>query len=435
MVRENQQLSPSMKALQLFKNGHALVECNLLDYPLCLLSDNNLKKLLKEAVETGKSHIRYEIVDADGTKRVWRLRPTIETGYTTTFDKDVVFAVFKLVTDEQFPPPMLWKLDSCRRICETLQISPKGKSLKRVREALQRIASTPIYAETFYLKKSKTYWRDEQQESLGGVFTLWSIFWKNEQLPNGEIADAVYIQFNAPCIRGLQEFYVKPLDFDYWLSLSPLQKRLYELTGRKFYGLKDSPYAKFDYLDLCQALPIIPQKHISLAKRILERAHRGLKLGKWFDHVEWIKKNKHSWEIRYYPGPRVKLEIAQGKERLRRFLMRRTREELPDWQNVQVWVAQLTEDLHDHHGKNRGFYTKLAQLIVQGKIKPDLVWYWLSVTKDKALRHELKTTRSAYFTGGLKRDLKAKGKDLNQLMKQGELLAATRTPRGAKAPP
>ena len=85
--------------------------------------------------------------------------------------------------------------------------------------------------------------------------------------------------------------------------MTPLAQRLYEVTGIKFYGLQDCEYVAFDYLELCQILPLKPQKYLSKAKTVLEPAHRLLKETGWLARVDWQVRGKRSeprgWRLRY----------------------------------------------------------------------------------------------------------------------------------------
>jgi len=402
-----------------------LSEINLLRYPICLLSNNNLQELLEESARRRESHILYQETMPDGRVRVWRVTPNTKHGYTTPFDKAVVVTILKLATDEGFPPPMIYKIGSLRRIARTMKLPGSGSNLARIKESLQRISATNIYTESFYLKGAREYWKEEQRE-IGGSFSLWNVFWRNNKLPNGEAADCIYLQLNVPFILSLHDFYVKPLDYDYWLSLPPLAQRLYELTGLKFYGLKDSSYINFDYPELCQAMPIKAQQHFSKAKQILERAHRKLVETGWLKRAEWrgskAQRTLHPdalWVIHYHPGPRAHEELAQARERLRRFQQRaRRHEELPLWVDVQAWVNELTQTLKDPVGQNRGYFTKIAKLITQEKLDQSLVWEGLSLAKSEDLEGRIKSTRSAFFTDYIKRQLREHGQDLNELLKQ-----------------
>lgn len=392
----------------LFKNGLVLSEVNLLKHPFNLLSNNRLDQLLEEAAKKKKSHIACEIELPDGGKKVWRVRPNVETGYTRPFDKKVLVTVLKLATDEGFPPPIVWKLGSLNRICRMMKIAKAGDNKRLVKESLLRISATNIYAETFWLKDEKRYWQ-EKPESVGGSFTLWSVFWRGDRLPNGQAADNIYLAFNAPFIWSLQAYYVSPLDYDYWLSLTPLAQRLYELSGRKFYGLKHSEYTHYKYLDLCQLLPIMPQKKFSDAKRILDRAHQALKKTGWLKEVRWEGIRRRTrfipnkpWVIRYYPGVRAREELAQSKERLERFQSWENRQLVSTDQERLTEIRYLVKEIEQATGDNhsRKAFTKIAK-----NLPSQVLWRLLSEVKVDYIRGPLEVKRSpaAIFMDKVKR--------------------------------
>lgn len=396
----------------MLKNRQVLFEINLLKNPFCVFCKVNPKRLARETIERGQSFIHYEAIGSDNTRRIWELNPTMKWGYTTHFDKKVLVTVLKLVTDEGLPPLMPWKLGSVSRLCHTMGVSDKGENPRLVKDSLIRISSTPIYAETFYLKNKKDYWR-ERPESIGGNFTLWSVFWKGDRLPDGRVAESIYLAFNIPFISSLQAYYVKPLDYGYWLSLPPLAQRLYELTGLKFYGLAGSFYARYEYPEFCQLLPIIPQKKLSDAQRILDRAHRILHKTHWLNDVywEWFKK---PWAIRYYPGPRAKEEITQARERLKRFKSWRQRElvsidpdRLAQAQDLVKEIERVTGDTH-----SRGAFTLIAR-----KVPSQRIWQWLSEVKLAHQDHlhgvsKIKQSRSALFMDKARRYCQERNLDI-----------------------
>jgi hypothetical protein len=385
------------KGLYVYKMGLALVETNLLKYPFNLLLNNRLDELLEEAAKRKKSHIVCEVLMPDGTKRVWMVNPSIQFGYPRPFDKKVFITVLKLVSDEGIPPPPIWRLGSLRRICQTMKIQDSGKNKKLVKESLLRISQTSIYAEVFYLKDKKEYWK-EKPDTIGGSFTLWSVYWKGESLPNGEYADSIYLHFHIPFIWSLQAFYVCPIDYDYWLSLPPLAQRIYELTGRKLYALEDSEYISYSYPELCQLLPIMPQKYLSDAKRVLDRAHKVLKETGWFSRVQWIGTNKRTlceeapWKILYYPGERAKQEMALARKRIVELQPSLKSgidaEEIfyDDFikENLIQEIERITGDKH-----SRPTYWK----IVKG-LPEEVIWRFLSELKADYLHGPLKVRKS-----------------------------------------
>lgn len=395
--------------------GLALAEVNLLKYPFALLLNNRLDEFLEEAAKRRKTHILCEVELPDGSKRIWQVNPSIQFGYPRPFDKKVLFTVFKLVTDEGFPPPPIWKLGSLRRICQTMGIQDAGENKRLVKESLLRISQTSIYTEVFYLRDRDGFWQ-ERPNSVGGSFTLWNVVWRGEKLPDGKVAEAIYLIFNIPFIWSLQAFYVCPIDYYYWLNLPPLAQRLYEITGRKFYGLEKSEYIRYSYLELCRLLPIKPQEHLSDAKRVLNRAHKVLKDTGWLAKVQWTgtKTRKFSaaepWEILYYPGPRAKEEVAQAKNRLARVLPYyelNLEEEIERQARIENIVSEIEHVTGDRH--SRPTYYRIAR-----NLPEDVIWRFLSELKADYLYGPLKvkTSLAAIFMDKIKRYCQERGIDI-----------------------
>lgn len=126
-----------------------------------------------------------------------------------------------------------------------------------------RIAGAEIYTQnTFYIRSKRRYW-EEEEGGVGGYFHLWDVYWKGDRLPDGRVAESIYLWLNEPFLLSLNAFYLKPLDYEYYRGLkSPIAQRLYELLGLKFYGLRDSRYVRYRYRRLCQLLPLAPQGHL-----------------------------------------------------------------------------------------------------------------------------------------------------------------------------
>jgi len=406
---------------EIYSDGVILSEINLIRNPFFILSRSELRKLLLKTAEQGEPQIIYRYKDEVASQeRVWIVTPDAQRGYAGAFDKKVFAAVLKLITDNSFPPSNPVALGSLRTICKTMGIeSNSGRNRNLVKESLKRIATTSIETNTFYLKKEKGYWKEREQ---GGVFSLWDVYWKGEKLPNGEQADSIYLWLHPPFLLSLITYYVKPLDYNYYMSLSPLAQRVYELTSLKFFGLKDSPYVKYKYLEYCQALPITPQRYFNDAKMILGRAHKQLLKTGFLRRVQWQGSSRlKPWYILYYPGERALKEIEFAKGRLKRFQFAHKGLKTPESQaRIELWASDIYEALGDK--TNMPYYRKLARLIVERKIPEQVVFETLSETKYEA--HEGRVdNRSAYFTFHLKRRLKERGIDLNTVLKKASDLS------------
>jgi hypothetical protein len=412
-----------------YRQGPVWCERNLTRFPLAILSRVDFQELLEQSTTTGQT-LSYKYTDSDGRTHCWEIQPNIKLGYPGAFDKDVLITVQKLVGDiistGVFPPPNPLVLPSLRKICDLMNKS-EGKNVAKVKTSLEKWASTIIRTDSFYLKKDNHYWK-----SQGGIFTIWSVYWKGEKLPSGGTAESIYLFFNPPFYLSLLSFYMQPLDFAYYIELPPLAKRIYELQAPKFFGLKDSKYTREEYLDYCRRFPIVPQQYFSDARKILDRAHEVLKRTKFLSGYEWEGSSyRKPWFIKYYPGPRALAEIEQAKERLRRLEARQRRlaaghapvaVESPE---TRFWVEELYQKLEAsrpgqsvYKTKNRAYYEALARLIVRGKLSGDLVRELLSEAFYQYHQGRITKSRSAFFTDLLKRHLAQRGQDLKGLLRQ-----------------
>lgn len=409
--------------LEIFKTGIAWHEINLINNPFCALSKADLPQLLMKTVSEGSQLIYQTIDEQAGKKLLWKVKPDIELGYPGPFDLDVITTVKKIATDNAFPPPNPLLLPSLRRICQMMKISTSGENTQALKESLKRIASTVIETNGFYFKGTERY----EEE----IFTLWTFHWRGTRLPDGSIADSTCLWFSPPFYKSLLSFYVRPIDYNYYLSLPPLAKRIYIIQGRKFYGLRDSEYTREEYETYCQQLPSVPQQYFSKAKQVLNRAHQVLKQTYYLSDIRWEGTQKEKpWSILYYPGPRAEMELEEGKRRLARLQRAQRREAHDDIDPqqvalIRVWVGDIYQKLeasspHDEirRVKNLDYYKKLARLIVAGRLDEDLVRQGLSETYTLWRESKIRGNRSQYFTGYLKRQLKNRGQDLKALLEE-----------------
>lgn len=394
-----------------FKRGPVLSEINLIEHPFCVLT--------KETRRQNKT-IHYEELSPDGVKHVWEVMPNVKYGQCCTFEKKVVITVQKLATDaapQGGALPRYLNIGSLNEFCRVMQIEPHSENRKAIKTALLRIAGTVVYTDNFYLKERNEFW----ESSLGGgQFTLWNVYWKGQKLPNGQTAQCIYLEFNAPFILSLLSHYVIALDFDYYLQLPPIGQRLYELTRQRFFGLKDSKYARYEYLKLCQMLPIQPQRYFSYAKRAFLQAHHELAQTGWFADIEWQGPplSQGQWAIHYYPGPRAERELTRARENQAAYqtIQQAKQATLPGdkWAQVDGWVVILGEKLGDP--TNRPYYRLLGYLIETRHIPESMVHRLASEARVLFNEGQVRKSPSAWFTDQLKRTLQGQGKDLKVLL-------------------
>jgi len=367
------------------------LEVNLLGRPFFVLSRKEGKKLLEKAAKEQHSPIRYEQEISIGDRKlksVWEVIPAVTLGFAGPFDKKV-FTTIQQILIRQLPikeNPV--RIGSLYGIAKMMGITDCGKNKARIKESLIRIGSTTIYTEnSFYLKSRGEFWRVEGKR--GASFHLWDVYWRGDRLPNGEIAECIYLHLHPPFVISLNDYYIKILDNRLYQSLkSPIAQRLYEVLSLKFYGLRDSSYVSFPYPELCQLLPITQQTYLSKAKQILRPAHKELVEKKFLEKVTW-RTSKGKWRILYYPGERALAELsndhALGQAKATK-----------EWWEVQAIVQDILEVTEDE--KSRAFYMRVARNCPQ-----EIIYRVLSEVKDEWHRGRVRKSKGALFTDKIKR--------------------------------
>ncbi|MBS3793044.1 replication initiator protein A [Candidatus Bipolaricaulota bacterium] len=392
-------------------------EVNLLTYPFFALTS-------KDVFKRGKTEFKAELKrNGQKFKIFWKVSANQEYGYPGPLAKKVHKAIEQVIEENGFPAKNPIQF-SIYELCKKMNISLGGRQYDRIRSALKKIQFTAIESENAFYHKGRKKW-------ITKTFTLYeAVIFKGEELDNGEIAESNYLYLNDLYLNSINSRYLKPLNFEYYKSLETnIARRLYELLGVKFYGIYKSnqPFIRYKYSTLCQLLPLHKQKYLSKAKHILEPAHKELKETNFLEKVNWsdIEGKEKDWYIYYLPGGRAEDEIEEfGGPPY--FATEEKKPALTEVQrrSVDAWVSELSRKLEDEDGDNEGYYRKLGKLIVKAKLPEGLVRKCLSEAKSEAQMRDrdpeadrIENT-SAYFTDLLKRKLKKKDKELNDLLNQ-----------------
>jgi len=279
-------------------------DANLSRLPLFALTRQGLKtEVVREWVFTGTRGNEH-------VELIWRIMATPQYGYPSPFAKKVHRAVEYLLTQNRFPAPEYLDF-SLYEITKILDLDDSGRTLDKIRDALNSIASTTLQSQGTYY-----YLENGAKKSINKVFRLYdSIILIGEKLPDGTtVADRNYIYFNQFYLQTLNSGYIKPLDFPYWNSLrSDIARRLYEYLSFVSFATKCRSFS-IKYHRLCELLPITPQRYLSSAKRNLSKAHQELMNTGFLNKVVWreSKTDPKKWIIEYHFGVRAKLELQRG---------------------------------------------------------------------------------------------------------------------------
>jgi hypothetical protein len=272
-------------------------EVNFLVYPFFCLDNRWHKDRLK--IEYHRTLDRGE-----GREEIsWRVLAHQEYGLPGPFDWALHKAIEEIINERGFPVrnPIPF---SMRELCRRMGISYAGsKTIAEIKAAFLRITSTMVESKRTFYSKPKKRWLEDN-------FHLYDrVVYRGDELPNSTVpADTNYLFLGSWYLENLNALYVSLLDPHYRRSLSvALARRLYEILGVKFYGLRapKAPGLRYAYSTVCALLPVKRYRYLSDAHRQLDPAHQELVATGFLERVEWetVADTPPEWYLHYVPGP------------------------------------------------------------------------------------------------------------------------------------
>jgi hypothetical protein len=280
------------------------------------MSESNLEIIPKDIIRTettlsrfpihrlsksGKVSIEIKVKNSDGELTTkWKIKnPPDPLGY-----KIDTLIINRRIEEAGKPTPKLIRLGSLREIAKELELKTETN---RIKEALLQDAGALINAKFTY----KTKDGGEKYIEIGD--TRYAVIFTGEQLPNGDKADATYIQLHDLYREILNSAPTRPLDYEYLKELSPIAQRFYELLSYQMFGaLKHKRTAKMLYSEFCTYAPQTRFFDWEQVRPQMYRLHKPhLKSG----YIETINFEKlrsedgtQDWLFSYTPGRKAKGE-------------------------------------------------------------------------------------------------------------------------------
>src|SRR5215203_4577134 len=246
----NKELAESgVQELRLFEfEGGPLiqVEVNLEEAPLFMFKRRDRREDSTEARNTVLTK------DGDRLEQYWRITAHRDFGLPGPQDQDVFVAVMTTVSRRGGIPPDGRVSFTLYELLEILGKTHAGKNYDDLRDSLDRLSETSIYAENAFYSK-------EDEDFRSHRFRMWSVHFSRKKR-KGRASEHHTLRFDDILVRSYNASYLKSLDSDFYYSLKrPLARSLYKLV------------------DLRQLLSM-PEtyKYPSAIKRQLEPAHREL---------------------------------------------------------------------------------------------------------------------------------------------------------------
>lgn len=312
-------------------------------------------------------------------------------GLAGPFDRRVFRAIEKVVlshTLSRGKPLSNPQEIHIKQILETLRVTVQTHNYRSVMRSLARLQATTITCSGII--------RGKQVAPAHGITfsPISEIRWAGQSDPEtGLRLHQTHLYFSPFYLDSVNSFNVRPIDWDIWLALNnrPLAQRFYEILEIRFFGLKDSPYASFDYDELCQILPTRRQKRPSLAMQVLDRAHEALRNIRverpgrieriqLVDRVNWV------WD-----GTEARIQYFPNREYLARLRDRRR-------PKVDPRAVELAQEFDDTN--SLAFY----QLLVS-----EVDWQYISAARTEVRSNKKVSDPGKYFTATLRHILSAVG--------------------------
>jgi len=266
---------------------HALMEGNLLEYPIFSMEKKRVGKTSKE----------YVWQERNGTGELTSERKfgvDCTAGLPNYFDMDVFNAIMRVYvrkcglhkkTDVHFT---IYEL-----MGELKLPVHDGEKVNRVRKSLERMAKTNLYFENAFFAEKKRITKIVHLISRVEIY---------EQQKGNRLVNMIKVVLDDELVNSIERNYYKLIDYEVYNSLpSGLPRRLYEYLEKKKYRKNRF---EIDIRKLAKRIPLKTSK-ISQLKNLLERANSKLKekdvISKWeFNQKNVIyhfRKSKRSSEV------------------------------------------------------------------------------------------------------------------------------------------
>jgi len=245
-----------------FEGGPLIqVEVNLEEAPLFMFKRRDRYEDRTEARNTILTK------DGDRLEQYWRITAHRDFGLPGPQDQDVFVAVMTIVSRRGGIPADGRISFTLYELLEILGKTHAGKNYDDLRDSLDRLSETSIYAENAFYSK-------EDEDFRSHRFRMWSVHFSRKKR-KGRASEHHTLRFDDILVRSYNASYLKSLDSDFYYGLErPLARSLYKLVDVK---RKEGLSWSVELEGLRQLLSMPESyKYPSAIMRQLEPAHREL---------------------------------------------------------------------------------------------------------------------------------------------------------------
>ena len=218
------------------------------------------------------------------------------------------------------PGPLAYKLDTLvinRRIDESGRPVPRSlrlgslhdialelnldRNTAAVKKALLQNVGAIINAKITYRGV------DRSERSVEAAFNRYSVVFTGKKLPNGTVADGVYLILNDVYAEVLDNAMRRPLDYDYLRKLSPGSQRFYEIVSYEMLpAIKYGQRAKLPYSEFCLYSTMTRYDVFEQVKKQMWKIHQPHVTEGYIAKVEYEaivdEAGRPDWNMFYLPG-------------------------------------------------------------------------------------------------------------------------------------
>lgn len=208
------------------------------------------------------------------------------------------------------PIPRIIRLGSLAEIAEATGTGDNNTAA--IKRALHQNASAYITAKMTYRTKGG----GKRTTEIGD--TRYAVVFKDETLPNGLKADAVYIVLHDFYREILDNALTRPLDYEYIRGLAPVAQRWYELASfQVFAAVRYGKPATLSYADFCMHAPQTRYFVGGEVRKQMAKVHEPHVRAGYITGVEFQetmdRQGKPDWVMTYTPGPKATAEHQSPK--------------------------------------------------------------------------------------------------------------------------
>jgi len=254
------------------RKEHALMEGNLLEYPIFSMERKKVSRTTDEYIWREKDTAGNVIIER-------KFKVNCVYGIPNAFDMNVFNGIMTIFTKKRGSYKKNEVHFTIYELIKEMKLAPDGNTIKRVKESLERMANTSLHFENaFFVEK-------ERMTVIVHLLVRIEVYEKKQ---GRKIINMIKTVLDDELVNSIEKKYFKLIDYKVYNSLpSGLPRRLYEYLEKKKYRKNQF---EIDIKKLAKRIPLKTSK-ISQLKELLGKASNELKEKSIIDKWKYNKNN------------------------------------------------------------------------------------------------------------------------------------------------